>query len=148
MPGAEASTFGRWAMPRGHLAPRVAKEVRKSFKWRRLPSSLGSGAEVLGVYLPVQVLPDKVAYDREDHHEGRLADAYQSDQEDYESRDQSAPLLVGPGGHLFSLSLRSGSLYRDFDVFDGDALVPQHSPDVLSGARREIGVVARRGDLY
>src|SRR3712207_8145253 len=88
MPEAEASTFGRWAMPRGHLAPRVAKEVRKSFKWRRLPSSLGSGAEVLGVYLPVQVLPDKVAYDREDHHEGRISDAQQGDQEDYQPRDE------------------------------------------------------------
>src|SRR5215211_3583152 len=105
-------------------------ECRPDFYFSdRLPSALGSGTDVIGVYLSVQVFPDKVAYDREDHHESRLADAQKGDQEDYQPRDQSPPLFVGPGGHLSFLSLRSGSLYRDFDVFDGDALLLENPPD-------------------
>src|SRR5918998_263218 len=46
------------------------------------------------------------------------------------------------------LSLMSGSSYRDFDVLYGHALIPQNSPDVFSGARCDLGVVAGRGDLY
>src|SRR3712207_6338902 len=138
---------------RCHLLPHLwrrgsTKAGRGCSEGIRLPSALGSSADILGVDLPVKVLPDKVAYDREDHHESRLAEAYQGDQEDYEPRDQSPPLLVGPGGHLSSLSLRSGSLYRDFDVFDGDTLVLQHPPDVLPGPRRELGVVSRGRDPY
>src|SRR5215211_730866 len=124
-------------------------ECRPDFYFSdRLPSALGSGTDVLGVYLSVQVFPDKVAYDREDHHESRLTDAQKRDQEDYQPRDQSPPLFVGPGGHLSFLSLRSGSLYRDFDVFDGHTLLLEHPPDVLPGARRELGVVARGRDPY
>src|SRR5829696_1510460 len=114
----------------------------------RLPSALCSGAEIFGVDLPVEVLADEVADDGEDHHQGRLADAYKGDQEDYKPRDEGSPLLVGPGGHLPFLSLRGGSLHRDFDVFDGDALLPEHPPDVLPDARRRLGVVARRRHPY
>src|SRR5215208_802720 len=46
------------------------------------------------------------------------------------------------------LSLKSGSSYRDFDILYGHALIPEHSPDVLPGARRELGIVVRRRDLY
>src|SRR5215218_1589104 len=38
------------------------------------------------------------------------------------------------------LSLKSGSSYRDFDVLYGHPLIPEHPPDVLPGARRELGV--------
>src|SRR5918994_7496466 len=46
------------------------------------------------------------------------------------------------------LSLKSGSSYRDFDVLYGHPLIPEHPPDVLPGARRELGVVVGRRDLY
>src|SRR5919112_3523544 len=46
------------------------------------------------------------------------------------------------------LSLKSGSSYRDFDVLYGHPLIPEHPPDVPPGARRELGVVVGRRDLY
>src|ERR671917_948137 len=42
----------------------------------------------------------------------------------------------------------SGSLGRDFDVLDGYALFLEHPPDVLPGARRQLGEVARRRHPY
>src|SRR5215203_2059510 len=46
------------------------------------------------------------------------------------------------------LSLKSGSSYRDFDVLYGHPLIPEHPPDVLPGARRELGVIVGRRNLY
>src|SRR5919107_6112921 len=46
------------------------------------------------------------------------------------------------------LSLKSGSSYRDFDVLYGHPLIPEHPPDVLPGACRQLGVVVGRRDLY
>src|SRR5918998_288110 len=46
------------------------------------------------------------------------------------------------------LSLRGGALYRDFDVLEWYALIPQHPLNILPGARRELRVVARWRDLH
>src|SRR5215208_1768209 len=143
-----ASTESCELFPLLSLTQRKANALRAVCPGCRLPPALCSGADVFGVYLPVQVLADKVSYDGEDHDEGRFADAHEGDQEDYKPRDKGPPLLVGPGGHLHFLSLRGGSLYRDFDVFDGDALLPEHLPDVLPGARSLLGVVTRRRHPY
>src|SRR5215208_3539782 len=125
-----ASTESCELFPLLSLTQRKANALRAVCPGCRLPPALCSGADVFGVYLPVQVLADKVSYD--------------GDQEDYKPRDKGPPLLVGPGGHLHFLSLRGGSLYRDFDVFDGYTLLPEHPLDVLLGARGQLGVVARR----
>src|SRR3712207_1760232 len=70
------------------------------------------------------------------------------------TRKTTSPAIRAPHCLLVQVAIYpsflelSGSLGRDFDVLDGDALFLEHPPDVLPGARRQLGEVARRRHLY
>src|SRR5215210_7204588 len=63
-------------------------------------AALGAGADVLGVDLPVEVLADEISDNPEEYYDEGLFEPDHKHREQHQCPDHSAPLFVGPGGHL------------------------------------------------